>query len=31
MNIAVTGTSGRMGRMLVETLYATEGVQLSGA
>ncbi|MFN7478287.1 MAG: 4-hydroxy-tetrahydrodipicolinate reductase [Burkholderiales bacterium] len=31
MNIAVTGTSGRMGRMLVETLYAMEGVQLSGA
>jgi 4-hydroxy-tetrahydrodipicolinate reductase len=31
LNIAVAGASGRMGRMLVETLDASEGVQLSGA
>jgi len=31
LNIAVAGASGRMGRMLVETLHASEGVQLSGA
>jgi 4-hydroxy-tetrahydrodipicolinate reductase len=31
LKIAVAGASGRMGRMLVETLHAAEGVQLSGA
>ena len=31
LNIVITGVSGRMGRMLVETADATEGVAVSGA
>lgn len=31
MNIAIAGASGRMGRMLIEHVLATEGVTLSGA
>lgn len=31
MNIAIAGASGRMGRMLIEHVLATEGVALSGA
>ncbi len=31
MNIAIAGASGRMGRMLIEHVLATEGVTLTGA
>jgi 4-hydroxy-tetrahydrodipicolinate reductase len=31
LNIAIAGASGRMGRMLAETILATDGVRLSGA
>ncbi len=31
MNIAIAGASGRMGRMLIEHVLATDGVELSGA
>ena len=31
MRIVVAGAAGRMGRMLIQTIHATEGAQLGGA
>lgn len=31
LNIAIAGATGRMGKMLIETIYETDGVHLSGA